>query len=427
MKLNRLQHPAFNKIEHINFPKVEQLKLDNNIPLYVIKGGSQPVIKLDLMANAGAIFGDKKLVAPIAAIMLNEGTRERTAHEIAEIFDFYGAYFQPTTEKDMAFIGLFSLTKHLEKTLPLFYDTIENSTLPKKELATLFQRRKQNFLVDMEKTSFVARELFNEQLFGKEHPYGVKTKVDDYENTMRDDVYNFYKSHYNSSNYQLILSGQVTDAHIKLINSNIGQTTSKTPIDLPVIKPQPSYSQDPTVSIKNDAVQSSIRMGCLTINKFHADYPALKILITIFGGYFGSRLMKNIREEKGYTYGIHAMLVSLRNGGCMGIGADVKAEHTKEAVVEIKKEMDKLCQTKVSANELALVQNYMMGEMLQMFDGSFASSDTFKGVLQYGMGFEYFERMKQTILNITPEKIQAMAIKYFNTDKLITVVAGKYE
>ncbi len=120
MTLNRKQHPAFNKIEHINFPHMEKITLDNNIPLYVLNGGSQPVLKLDVMANAGAVYTTKKLIAPATALMLNEGTKNKTAHEIAETFDFYGAYFQPAVEKDVAFCGLVSLSKHLEKTLPLF-------------------------------------------------------------------------------------------------------------------------------------------------------------------------------------------------------------------------------------------------------------------------------------------------------------------
>lgn len=427
MSINRKQHPDYNKIEHISFPKTKLVKLDNGIPLHILNGGSQPVVKVDVMVNAGAAFASKKLMAPLTGLMLNEGTKTKKAHEIAEIFDFYGAYFQPNIEKDFAFCGLFSLTKHFGKTLPVFADAMQNSAMPEKEYEILLQRRKQNFLVDLEKTAFVARELFNESLFGKMHPYGIKTKLDDYTTTSRNELYSFYQQHYNAANYQLIASGHVDDGIIKELNACFGQMALGTKNELPQMKPSPISSNEPVIAIKDDAVQSSIRMGCLAINKYHKDYAGLKVLATIFGGYFGSRLMKNIREEKGYTYGIHAMLVSFYNAGYIGIAADVKAEHTKDAIDEIKKEMQKLSDEPVSNEELALVQNYMMGEMLQMFDGPFATSDTFKGAIQYNMGFEYFEKMKETILSITPKKLQELAQEYFVADKLITVVAGKYE
>ncbi len=427
MKLNRIQHPPFNRIKHINFPKVEEIKLDNNIPVFIINGGTQDVIKVDIMVNAGAIFTAKKLVAPLTGLMLNEGTKNRTAHEIAEIFDFHGSYFQPSVEKDLAFCGLVSLSKHLEKTLPLFGEILGKSIFPEKEVDLLLERRKQNFLVDQKKTSFIAREQFNQQLFGANHPYGIATKLGDYSDVTRDELFNFYKSNYHSGNYKIILSGKVTDKEILLLNKYLGQAERKKGTELPIIEPNTSKLNTPFVTIKDDAVQSSIRLGFLTINKNHHDYTGLKILTTILGGYFGSRLMKNIREEKGYTYGIHSMLVSLHNSGYIGIAADVKAQNTKEAITEIKVEISKLRNEKISIEELNLVQNYMMGEMLQMFDGPFATSDSFKGVLQYDMSFEYYEKMKQTILTISPDKLQELAIKYFDVDKLITVVAGKFD
>ncbi len=427
MTLNRTQHPPYHKIEHIDFPIVQKISLDNGLPIYILKGGSQPVLKLDVMVNAGAMFTNKKLVSPLASLMLNEGTKSKTAHEIAEIFDFYGAYFQPIVEKDIAFCGLVSLNRHFEKTLPLFTEVLTESNFPEKEAATLIERRRQNYLVEREKTSFLARELFHQQLFGAEHPYGLITVEEEYNQTKVGDLFDFYKKHYQPGNFTLLLSGHVTNEAISLINKYFGNLPSDAANPVPKIEPELGITSEPIISIKENAVQSSIRMGLLTINKTHKDYLGLKILVTILGGYFGSRLMKNIREDKGYTYGIHSMLVSLHNAGYMGIAADVKAEHTRDAIGEIRKEMEKLKVNEISMQELQLVQNYMMGEMLQMFDGPFATSDTFKSMLQYNIGMEYFEKMKQTILGITPHELQILAQNYFDADKLITAVAGKFE
>jgi len=427
MILDRTIAPRFNKIEHITFPKVRQVKLDNGMVAYVLNGGSQDVIKLDLMVQAGSVFAKNKLTAPITGLMLNEGSINHSSHQIAEVFDFYGAYFQPMVEKDRAFVGLISLNKHFKETLPLFSEIVFNSVFPASEFENLLERRRQKFLIDQQKTSFVAREMFNEQIFGANHPYGYVTKEDHYKSLTQNEVFSFYKSCYTPANVSVLLSGKVTDNSIALINKHLGQLQATQITNIPNVKPEPNYSGTPFISEKNNAVQSSVRMGTLAINKTHADYIGLKILITILGGYFGSRLMKNIREEKGYTYGIHAMLVSLQNTGYVGIAADVKSEHTKEAIEEIKKEIEKLRTTYILNDELSLVQNYMMGEMLHMFDGPFATSDSFKAVLEYNMDFEYYERMKNTILSITPQQLLDIAKKYLDIHKMIVTVAGRYE
>ena len=426
MTINRTQYPKYNNIEHINFPKVEKVQLDNNTPVYVINGGTQDVLKLDIMVGGGAIYSSKRIVVPITSMMLNEGTNRMNAHEIASVFDYYGAYSQAMAEKDMAFCGLVSLNKHVEKTLPLFYEIISDSIFPEKELNILLERQKQRHLIDMEKTAFVARNVFYEKLLGTNHPYGKVIDIDDYSNTTQSELISFYKEHYIPGNFDLILSGKVTDDDIKLVNSYFGKSESEAKPRKSNPKIETLYKQEPYFVEKADAVQSSIRMGLVTVNKYHTDYHGMKILSTILGGYFGSRLMKNIREDKGYTYGVHSMQVSLQQVGFLAIATDVEVKNTQDAIVEIKKEMERLCNEKVSQEELGLVRNYMMGEMIQMFDGPFAISDTFKAVLQYDMGFEYFKKMKQTILTITPEQLQDLAIKYIDVDKLVTVVVGKY-
>jgi predicted Zn-dependent peptidase len=426
MTLNRNIAPAYKAITEIIFPKVELHHLSNGIPVYIMNGGSQDVIKLDVMVGAGTQYSTQKLIAPFTSLMLNEGTPSKTAHQIAEQFDYYGAYFQPMTEKDNAFVGLVTISRYFEQTLPLFYEVLSESIFPEKEIQTLLERRRQKFLVEQEKTNFLAREAFNEQLFGASHPYGMKTTEALYNQVKRDDLIEFYKAHYHAGNFTLMLSGKISDAEIKFLDQIFGQQSrkkAKQNITTPI---QTLIQGDPLIISKTDAVQSSIRTGLITVNKNHPDYSKLKILTTLLGGYFGSRLMKNIREEKGYTYGIHGMQVSLKQAGYMAIAADVKAEFTQEAYQEILHEINRFKTELVSDHELQLVRNYMMGEMLQMFDGPFATADTFKAVMQFGLDFDYFEQMRLTILSITPKTLMETAQKYYHTDKLTTVVAGKY-
>jgi predicted Zn-dependent peptidase len=424
MVLNRKQNPKYNNIEHINFPKVEKVKLDNGAYLYTINGSPQDILKLDVTVGAGSIYADKKLIAPITSMMLNEGTNSKKSYEISEMFDYYGAYSQAVAEKDTAFCGLVSLNKHIDKTLPLFYEIMTDSIFPQKELDITLTRQKQQFVIDMEKTSFISINLFLEKLFGEHHPYGNSVRVEDYSNITRQELLDFYKSYYYAGNYNFILSGNVLPKDIELVNKYFGQNKILSKQQLPKIEEIKTQNQDVFVVKKPDAVQSSIRMGLITVNRYHKDYAGLLVLSTIYGGYFGSRLMKNIREDKGYTYGIYATQTSLQNAGFLVVSTDVKVENTKEAIEEIKREMQYLCDKEVQKEELDLVRNYMMGEMIQMFDGPFAISESFKSVFQYNMGFEYFEYLRETILTITSQQLKDLAIKYFDVAKLTTVVVG---
>jgi predicted Zn-dependent peptidase len=424
--MNRLTPPEFKAVRDIAFPNIRIEKLDNGCPLYILNGGTQEVIKLDVMVNAGSIYSTQKLVAPLTGLMLNEGTSGKNAHQIAEAFDFYGAYFQPTTEKDKTFVGLVTLSKYLEQTLPLFSEVLNQSIFPQKEFDILVDRRRQNFLVEQEKTSFLAREVFYEKLFGPNHPYGMKTQEAHYLTTPREDVFEFYQEHFHAGNFEFIVSGKVGKAEIQLINQYLGRLPKKGTSESLTPTIQTAKGTPPFVVEKESAIQSSIRTGLVTVNKLHPDYMGLKILVTIFGGYFGSRLMKNIREEKGYTYGINAMQVSLMQTGFMAVAADVKAENTREALHEIIVEMEKLKKEPIPMEELHLVRNYMMGDMLQMFDGPFSTADTFKAVVPYNLGFDYFRNMQETLWSISAERLLEFANRYFVTENLTTVVAGKY-
>lgn len=423
--MDRSIQPPIHTIKKLPIPKVENFTLANGTKITVLNSAVQNVIKINLIFNAGNIYANHKLVAPFCGLMLHEGTKNKNARQIAETFDYYGAYFQPTVEKDLAHTSLFVMNKHLPETLPVYSDILFNSAFPDTEFHTLKQRRQQNFRIESEKTAFLAKEKFFELLFGADHPYGQATKFEHYHELEKQQLLNFYQSQYQRGSYQIICAGNVSDHELKLIEYHFGNKKTETGLR----KPKPNISEinstAPFIIEKNNAVQSSIRMGIKTIDKNHPDYLGLKILTTILGGYFGSRLMKNIREEKGYTYGIYAMQVSMLNTGYMAIAADVQTEYTHESITEIKNEILKLKNHRINETELNLVRNYMMGELLQLFDGPFSATEAIKATLPYGLTLDYYKNMRQTILQISAKELQQLANKYFDLDKFVTVVAGK--
>jgi predicted Zn-dependent peptidase len=175
---------------------------------------------------------------------------------------------------------------------------------------------------------------------------------------------------------------------------------------------------------KTGAVQTAFRIGSSTINKRHPDYPGLKILNTILGGYFGSRLMKNIREEKGFTYGIHSSVNSLDQAGFKMISTEVGKQYARQAADEIYREILRLQKEPVGPGELEVVRNYMLGEMIRMFDGPFAIAESFKSVWEFGMDFGYFINLMNSVKTISADEIMRLAAVYYKIEDLYEVSAG---
>jgi len=427
MELNRNLQPHFKNIEQINIPKPKQIKLDNGVPTYIINAGTQDVIKIDIQFNAGSWYQNKPLIASSVNEMLTEGTKKYTSQQIAEKLDFYGAFIHPQPTKDFANTSLYTLKKYLPETIKILEDIVKNPTFPEEELATFLAKRKQKFQIELEKVTNVARREFNEQLFGKEHPYGTKANLEDYDNVSREDLISFHSSFYNSDNCNILIAGKVNESDIKLINQHFGngnwnnsKIISSTQLNLP------KESKPLVFNEKENATQSAIRLGKIIINKDHADYHKLNVVNTILGGYFGSRLMKTIREEKGYTYGINSVLVSLKNSGYFVILSEVGADVAKPAIEDSLLEIKKLTTELISQEELALVRNYMLGDLIRSFDGAFEIASSLKSIIELGLDFDFYRNEIETIKTITPEEVQQIANQYLQEDTLVKTIVGKY-
>jgi zinc protease len=159
-------------------------------------------------------------------------------------------------------------------------------------------------------------------------------------------------------------------------------------------------------------------------SRSHADFAGMKVLNAILGGYFGSRLMNNLREDKGYTYGIGSSVVPLRKGGYFVISGEVGAGVTKEALSEIKFELNRLCAEQVGESELSLVRSYLTGEMLRAVDGPFAQADLYRELIEDGLEISHFEELIDTIRHINAQQLQDLAIRYLSPDDLFTLVVG---
>lgn len=425
MNLNRTIRPDFNVVNKINIPIPEKIYLDNTIETYILRSDSQDVVKLEVAFNGGSWFQKKALAASFTNEMLLEGTKTYTSHQIAEKLDFYGAFIHNQPTKDYANITLYTLKKYLAETLHLLQEAIIFPVFPDEELKTFTNKRKQYFQVELEKVNNIARREFNAKLFGENHPYGVKAELSDYNHITKEDLVNFHRTHYHPNNCKIFISGNVSNKDIELINNILGSNTwannSKT--DFTPIKAITNNKLEYHIA-KKDAKQAALRIGKRIIPKNHPDYQKLNIVNTLLGGYFGSRLMKTIREEKGYTYGINSALVSLKNDSYFVILSEVRSDISKNAVADILNEIKKLRTQEVSINELEIVKNYMLGHLLRSFDGIFEISSNIRNLIDLNLDLDYYNRSIETIKNINTTDIIEITNKYLHEESLVQVIVG---
>jgi zinc protease len=424
--INRKQQPELKKIESIDILEPETSRLDNDIPVYLFNAGDIGITKLDFIFEAGSQFQPYPLIASYTNKMLTEGTLSYSSFDIAQKLDYYGAYINNTTSKDTAVVSLSVLNKHLKYVLPVLNEIINHPKFPENELKIHTQKDKQGFIDDCLKVNDVAVMNFNRQLFGSRHPYGTLITAEDFDKQQTQQLTAFHKERYTAEHCKIIASGKMTKDIVSQLNYFFGYTkkagmatnTKRSPKIIP--GPKKQFIEMPS------SVQSAIRIGKISINKAHKDYFKLYILNMIFGGYFGSRLMKNIREDKGYTYGIYSVLLSFQQSAAFIITSEVGADVCNKAKDEIYKEIRILNSETISNKELELVKKYLTGTLIRNFDGPFQIAERFKGVLEYGIDYKkHYADFLHTINTITPKELMLTSKEYLNAETMQELVVGK--
>jgi len=422
--LNRTIQPTVNPIEHIDMVKAEKRMLSNGIPVHFVNAGTQDVVKIDFIFEAGTWFQKSNLEASLCNSMLEEGSQNFTAAEIAEKFDFYGAHIQLTVDQNQGFVNVISLGKHLPAILEVMEDLIKQSIFPEYELEVLIDKNKQKWLLENEKVRTLCQKKFTQVMFGDAHPYAINNKLEDFDLIKRGDLTRFYKSYYHSGNCQIIAAGMIDEKVLGLLDQYFGGDDWA---QNQAVKPEYEICTDPVKMHhveKASGIQSAIRVGKFWIPKTHPDFHALSILVTIFGGYFGSRLMTNIREEKGYTYGIGSFVLTLKQASYLVISTEVGNEYVEPTLAEIAVEMKRLQTELVSENELETVKSYLLGEFLRDFDGPFALAASFKAINDFDLDYTFYDEALKVLRNITSAELRTLAQQYLNPEDFYTVVAG---
>lgn len=424
--LNRTEAPSFNTIEKIDIPRAIEKKLSNGIPVYLINGGSQELIRIEFIFPGGTCYQSKPLVAYYALEMMENGTHNFSAEQISENLDFYGSYYAVKTEQESSFITLFSLNKHLKNSITYVEDIIKNASFPEDEFQLMIKNGKQQHQIDSGKVGVLARRRFSELLYGENNPFGKIAKLENYDQVSRNELYEFYREHYNSANCTIVVAGRLPDDILETLDERFGK--NKWGKDQIIRKPKLELNQNTIREHwleKDDALQSAIRIGRRWFDRKHPDYFYFQLMNTALGGYFGSRLMSNIREDKGYTYGIGSGLSTNNYGGVFTIATEVGTDVTQAALKEIYFEIERLQQEPMPEEELQLVKNYTLGNFLRSIDGPFALADKFISIWEINSDYEFYERSISAIKTCNAKDIQRMAQLYLQKKDLIELVVGK--
>jgi predicted Zn-dependent peptidase len=421
--LNRKIPPPIKLDAPIQLKRPDQYTLDNGINVYGINAGSQEVIKLEVVFRAGRPYEKKHLVSRATADQLKEGTSKHTAAAIAEHFDYYGSTLSLPFNLDTSNVVVYCMTKHFEKIIPLLGEILNAPAFPEHELSSFIQRNQQRLNVDLSKNDVVAYRTITELIFGTEHPYGYNSYADTYKNLDRSDLVTHFQDNYTAENCFILISGRINTKIIQLLNQYLGQAIPKGQKNTIQVKAPQGAPVRKKIN-QPDTVQTAIRIGRDFHNRHHPDYKGMYVLNTILGGYFGSRLMNNIREEKGYTYNIYSLVDSMQFSGCFYIGTEVGNEFVDQTVEEVYKEMAILQQELIDKQELEMVKNYLLGYYLTLVDGPFNIAEVIKAQITDELPIHFFEDLVQYTSEIDVIELQRLAQKYLSKKDMWEVIVG---
>ena len=422
--IDRTTVPPFRTIDSINVPRVQALKLGNGIDLFTLSAGSQEITRIEFIFRAGMYHQPRALVASCTNSLLESGTERYTAEQISEGIDFFGSFLELQVEQDYATVTVYSLNKYLKQTLDYVAELIMKPVYPEHEFRIHVATKKQKHAINSQKVSVLAKRKFTSLLFGEKHPYGIDVSEQDFETLTVNDLRQFYTRQYNHGNCTIVAAGNLPADLRHLLDSSFGTPWGGPAGDKAGEIPSAGEKSGRFMFERADAIQSAIRVGKVLFNKTHPDYFAFQVLNTILGGYFGSRLMANIREDKGYTYGIGSAVTNLVHGGYFHISTEVGVDVTASALEEIYREIARLRSDLVPGSELETVRNYMLGNFLRSVDGPFALADKFRSIWEYGLDYGFYDEYFRQVKNVTPARLRDLANQYLAPDTFIECVVG---
>ncbi len=425
--LNRKTAPRRKPFHYIPLPHYQTLYLDNGTPVYMLPFGTVEVLEIQAVYKAGVGYEPKVGVSDFTLRNMSEGTQNYTSLALAQALDLLGSWLEYDAGKETISINLTTLSHLVSKVLPLMREVIEEATFPEEEFNKMKTRTIQKLEVSRKKSSFLAAKTFSQKLYGANHPYSSILDIEELHQLEREDMVTFYEDYFFSGNMYFTVCGSFdTTEMMRLLNENFGQKRRETKT-LPESKSkQPIKSAEQgRYHVALEGVQSTIRLGHIGLPLHHPDTVEMAFVNTILGGYFGSRLMHTIREQKGYTYGVYSGWSASLYSGSFVVQCDVGNEYVEDTIETIKAEIRLLQKEPVKRNELSLVKRYKEGSSISERETPFQMNSILRYAINNGFSFEELDEHFQRSKSLDSERVMELANLYLDSDKLIEVVCGQ--
>lgn len=431
-QLDRSQKPTEGKTPSFSLPKIQKGILSNGLKIMLVEQRELPIVQMQYVFQTGATYDpvEKPGVFNLMMRMMDAGTKNRSFLQIADEFSFLGSRFNSNTSYDGSFVSVTSLKKHLDKTLEITNDILQNSTFPEAEFTRIQNDILTGLTQQKDRAEVIVGKVFSKILYGETHPYGNPPDgtEESVKNISVEDVRMFFNSYIQPNNATLIVVGDVKMNELKTLlekhlkawkngENKIGNVPAAKVEFVPGI-----YIVD-----KPKAPQSQIRVGSIGVQRNTPDYFALEVMNMILGGAFNSRINWNLREQKGYTYGARSNFAYRKEAGPFSAGGGFKSSVTDSCVYEILAEIKKMRQTDVTNEELEFAKNSLVRGFPRTFETLGQIAGYLGSLVLYDLPDDYYNSYIQNIQKVTLQDVRAVSEKYLQPDKMAVVIVGEVE
>lgn len=413
--------PAIHTISQVALPDIERFELSNKIPVLFIPGGHHELTRLDIVVKAGRTHELKKLAAVCCMHMLKEGAGGLSSQALAEAFDDLGASLAFPFSFDAITSSTICLSRYFGRVNELMSTLVRKPSFHQEEFDRLLNRITQKLKIDLSQNEVVAYRKCTEMIFGESHPYGYNSSEELYRDVRVEDLLHHHTSFFTPARTSLILSGRPPSNWQDVLEEQWGHwPQAPSTVVIPSVKKVTRSGQECVLAGKGS--QTAIRLGRSMPGSNHPDFAALLLLNTILGGYYGSRLMKNIREEKGLTYGIHSSLDTFELGSLLSISVETDHINTDEVLKCMEQEVVRLQKEPVGQEELEMVRNYLGGYFLSLVDGPFATAEVVRSHWLDSGQPQFLEPLFQKMQIINQRELLRVANRYLSWEDLTKVI-----
>lgn len=409
----------------INIPATTTLQPQFDGNIYSFPSESTSLVKLDLLFEAGSAYQTKPLAAAAANKLLVTATRRMDSSRLAEFLDYRGVVVETNNDVLQSTVTVYFLRRFAEDVIPLVSQMLCEPAYDPRDFEVWKERKRQEIATLEQQPAHQARRFFYQTLFGTDHPLGRYARPDDADSLSLEAVKKHYCRTYDILPCTLVLAGNIDDRILSLL-STIDCHLSTYNSQLPIPNGLANGGSN-KIKVAGGVCQSSLRVGrVLPLRWEDPDYARFMILTTLLGGWFGSRLMSNLRENKGYTYGIYARTQIYRGVIVFYITADVAVDAADTALVEIDRELKRLCDEPVSDDELELVKTVLTADFIRSVDGVFERSERFCNMLATSLDERFTDNLRIALSDTTPASLQELARRLLAPSSMFHIVAGAY-